>query len=37
MMGKTYLACALGHQACRDGHRTLYYYAPKLLGDLQMA
>jgi DNA replication protein DnaC len=28
-IGKTYLACALGHQACRDGHRSLYYYAPK--------
>src|SRR5450756_797773 len=23
--GKTYLACALGHQACREGHGTLYY------------
>ena len=33
--GKTYLACALGHQACRDGHRTLYYYAPKLFRALQ--
>lgn len=35
--GKTYLACALGHQACRDGHRTLYYYAPKLFRALQTA
>jgi DNA replication protein DnaC len=35
--GKTYLACALGHQACRDGHRTLYYHAPKLFRDLQLA
>ena len=35
--GKTYLACALGHQACRDGHRSLYYYAPKLFRDLQIA
>ena len=35
--GKTYLACALGHQACRDGHRTLYYYAPKLFRSLQAA
>ncbi len=33
--GKTYLACALGHQAYRDGHRTLYYYAPKLFRALQ--
>jgi DNA replication protein DnaC len=35
--GKTYLACALGHQACRDGHRTLYYHASKLFRDLQLA
>jgi DNA replication protein DnaC len=36
-IGKTYLACALGHQACRDGHRTVYYYAPKLFRALQTA
>jgi DNA replication protein DnaC len=35
--GKTYLACALGHQACRDGHRTRYFYAPKLFRELQTA
>ena len=35
--GKTYLACALGHQACRDGHRVCYYYAPKLFRELQTA
>ena len=35
--GKTYLACALGHQACRDGHRVRYAYAPKLFRDLQSA
>ncbi len=35
--GKTYLGCALGHQACRDGHRTLYAYAPKFFRDLQTA
>jgi DNA replication protein DnaC len=35
--GKTYLACALGHQACRDGHRVCYYYAPKLFRELQNA
>ena len=26
--GKTYLGCALGVQACREGYRTLYFYAP---------
>ena len=35
--GKTYVACALGHQACREGHRTLYFYAPKLFRALQSA
>ena len=33
--GKTYLACALGHRACRDGHRVLYTYAPKLFRELK--
>jgi DNA replication protein DnaC len=37
MSGKTYLACALAHQACRDGHRVCYYYAPKLFRELQNA
>lgn len=36
-IGKTYLACALGHQACRDGYRSIYYYAPKLFRALQTA
>jgi DNA replication protein DnaC len=35
--GKTYLACALAHQACRDSHRVGYYYAPKLFRELQNA
>ena len=35
--GKTYLACALAHQACRDGHHVCYYYAPKLFRELQNA
>lgn len=36
-VGKTFLACALGHQACREGHRTLYFYAPKFFRALQLA
>ncbi len=32
--GKTYLACALAHKACREGHRCLYYHFPDLLRDL---
>jgi len=35
--GKTYLACALGVQGCRDGYRTRYYHAPKLFRDLEIA
>lgn len=35
--GKTWLGCALGHQACRDGLHTRYFYAPKLFRDLQAA
>lgn len=29
-IGKSYLACALGHQACRDGLQAQYFSAPKL-------
>jgi len=35
--GKTYLACAVGSQACREGYRTLYFYAPKFFRTLEMA
>lgn len=35
--GKTWVACALGHQACREGYRTIYYYAPKLFRALDVA
>ena len=36
-VGKTFLACALLHQACRDGHRALYARAPQLFRDLRTA
>ena len=36
-IGKTYLGCAFGVQACRDGLRTIYYSAPKLFRALQLA
>jgi DNA replication protein DnaC len=36
-VGKTFIACALGHQACREGFRALYYYAPKLFRALHVA
>ena len=35
--GKTYLACAVAAQACREGYRTLYYYAPKFFRALETA
>lgn len=35
--GKTYLACALGHQACREGYQSRYHYAPKFFRELQAA
>ena len=36
-VGKTYLACALAQQACRDGYGALYTRAPQLFRDLQAA
>jgi DNA replication protein DnaC len=36
-IGKSYLACALGHQACRDGLQAQYFYAPKLFRALESA
>jgi DNA replication protein DnaC len=36
-VGKTYVACALGHQACRRGYRTLYRRLPRLFQELALA
>lgn len=35
--GKSYLACALGHSACRHGFSARYYRFSRLLGDLALA
>ena len=35
--GKSYLACALGHQACRHGLSTRYFRFSRLLGALTLA
>lgn len=35
--GKTYLACALANQACRQGFTVQYHRAPRLFGDLALA
>jgi len=36
-IGKTWLACALGHQACREGWTVLYLRLPRLLQELPIA
>ena len=35
-VGKTFLACALANQACRQGHSALYVRLPRLLADLAL-
>ena len=35
--GKSYLACAFGHQACRTGISTRYYRLSRLLDELTLA
>ncbi|MBU6408418.1 MAG: IS21-like element helper ATPase IstB [Alphaproteobacteria bacterium] len=36
-VGKSYIACALGHKACRDNHAVLSQSAPKLFPELALA
>lgn len=36
-LGKSFLACALAHKACRDGFTALYHRLPRLLPDLAIA
>lgn len=36
-IGKSWLACALGHKACREGFSTLYRRAPRLFAELTTA
>lgn len=35
--GKTYLACALAHKACRNGYSSIYYRVTKLLEELSIS
>jgi DNA replication protein DnaC len=35
-VGKTWLACALAHKACRDNHSVLYQRLPRLLAELAL-
>jgi DNA replication protein DnaC len=36
-IGKTWLPCAFGEKACREGHRVFYTRAPSLFADLYRA
>jgi DNA replication protein DnaC len=36
-VGKSFIACALGHRACLDGFRVAYHRLGRLLEDLQLA
>ena len=36
-VGKSYLACALGQKACRDGHSVLYRRTSRLFDELALA
>src|SRR5213080_5429211 len=36
-IGKTWLACALGHKACREGLTVLYLRLPRFLQELPIA
>src|SRR5258708_724174 len=36
-VGKSWLACALGHKACRDNRSVLYQRVPQLFADLALA
>jgi DNA replication protein DnaC len=36
-VGKSYIGCALGQDACRKGHRVLYRRVPRLFDELALA
>jgi DNA replication protein DnaC len=36
-VGKTFLACALAHKACREGFRTLYLRSPQFFYQIALA
>lgn len=36
-LGKSWIACALGHKACRDNRSTLYHRVPRLFEALALA
>jgi DNA replication protein DnaC len=36
-LGKSWIACAIGHKACRDGRHVLYHRVPRLFEQLAIA
>lgn len=36
-VGKSFIACALGHRACMEGYRTTYFRASRLFQELAVA
>ena len=36
-VGKTWIACALAHKACRDGYNVAYHRLPRLLEELTIS
>lgn len=36
-VGKSFIACALAHKACLEGYTSLYYRAPRLFSELEVA
>ena len=36
-VGKSYIACALAHQGMRQGYSALFYRAPRLIEDMEIA
>ena len=36
-LGKSWIACALGHKACRDNHSVLYHRVPRLFEAFALA
>lgn len=36
-VGKSFIACALGHRACIEGFKVFYARAPRIFGELEVA
>lgn len=36
-VGKSFIACAIGEKACRNGFQAIYYYFPKLFREIEIS